>query len=137
MKDKFVTPEIASDLKKLGYDEPCFGYYTSNDKFSMFVDVENCNTNNEFGFYPTAPLWQDVVDWLREFHFLWIETPMYIIQQGRLNGCYAYKAIIKSDENYKEKIDFEKEEINSLSRARETAVTEAIKILKRRKNLNI
>lgn len=65
MEEQFVNYDIAVKLKELGFDEKCLGYYADN-KFKFFSDLENCNTNTEFGFYPTAPLLQQVLDWLRE-----------------------------------------------------------------------
>ena len=35
MKEQFVTYEIALGLKELGFDEPCFGYYTPMKEWMM------------------------------------------------------------------------------------------------------
>ena len=35
MKKQFVTYEIALKLKKLGFDEECFGYYTPMKDWMM------------------------------------------------------------------------------------------------------
>ncbi len=72
MKQLFVTPEIAIALKEKGFNEPCLGHYNSNNEFMFFADVRNCNTNSEFGFYPTVPTHQQVTDWLREKHKIFI-----------------------------------------------------------------
>ena len=53
MNKEFIPYEQALELKELGFDEPCFGYYLG-DKFQFFADVRSCNTNSEFKFYPTA-----------------------------------------------------------------------------------
>lgn len=35
MKDQFVSYPIALKLKELGFDEPCFGYYTPMKEWMM------------------------------------------------------------------------------------------------------
>ena len=65
MNKEFVPYEQSLALKELEFDEPCFGYYIDN-KFEFFADVRSCNTNSEFGFYPTAPLYQQAFRWFRE-----------------------------------------------------------------------
>lgn len=71
MKDKFVPYEIAKRLKELGFKEPCITYwYTTKENRTpeiMFrdADIKNGWINGERS-NTTAPLWQDVIDWLRE-----------------------------------------------------------------------
>ena len=111
MKNEFVTYEITVKLKELGFDEPCFGYYTpmkpwmieptninftihfhgpnwaNSDNTMYFMYLQNsfgdrsCTIkNSEFtkAIYNIAvPLWQQVIDWLREEHDLEIELPKY------------------------------------------------------------
>jgi hypothetical protein len=61
---EFAPYEQALALKELGFDGPCFGYYIDN-KFEFFADVRSCNTNSEFGFYPTAPTFSQAFRWFR------------------------------------------------------------------------
>jgi hypothetical protein len=65
MNKEFAPYEQALELKQLGFDEPCLGYYIDN-KFEFFADVRSCNTNSEFGFYPTAPTYQQAFRFFRE-----------------------------------------------------------------------
>jgi hypothetical protein len=65
MKNEFIPYEQALALKELGFDEPCFGYYLDNE-FQFFADVRSCNTNSEFGFYPTALTYSQAFRWFRE-----------------------------------------------------------------------
>jgi hypothetical protein len=67
MNKEFAPYEQALALKELEFDEPCLGYYIDN-KFEFFADVRSCNTNSEFGFYPTAPTYQQAFRWFREKH---------------------------------------------------------------------
>jgi len=66
MHKQFVTHQIAEDLKKLGFDENCFGWY--DDKKSFFFPANNTmHTRNSRVNNVTliaAPLWQQVIDWL-------------------------------------------------------------------------
>lgn len=82
IKDQFATYEISLKLKELGFNEECLAIYINlvlkpiiqkpisgefNYKFksvrnSVIVNSENCS----------APLWQQVIGWLREKHGLLI-----------------------------------------------------------------
>lgn len=76
MTKEFISYEQALALKELGFDEPCVGYYNTNNEFTFFTDMRSCTTNSEFGFYPTAPLFQQAFRWFREKYDLriWIES---------------------------------------------------------------
>ena len=69
MNKEFVPYQPSLDMKEIGFDEPCFGYHLDN-KFQFFADVRSCNTNSEFGFYPTAPTFSQAFRWFREKHDL-------------------------------------------------------------------
>lgn len=127
-KSEFVTPSIAKDLKELGYDGWCCALFRNNKLFSL-MGFEKINSIKQSVI--AAPTWQQVIDWFIEKHKLYIETPMYVIQEGMFDGCYAHKAIIKSDENYKEKIIYEKDTFSSIYSARLNAIEEAIEMVKR------
>lgn len=86
MKKKFVPYLIAKDLKKIGYDVPCFARYTKyqdvlqlsiseccydmiSDKM-LYGNIKNFNDD----FYKkegtiSAPTWGDVMDWLRKKYY--------------------------------------------------------------------
>ena len=86
MKKQFVTYEIALAIKELDFDEECLFHYdngniVSEDELlyhirngsSLFFNY-NCNGSeidffnwdNEHIITVSAPLWQQVIDWLRE-----------------------------------------------------------------------
>jgi hypothetical protein len=73
MKEQFVTYEIAIKLKEKGFDEPCISKYEENYLCQDF-SFDICNddtwiTNSKLHSkdkYCAAPLWQQVIDWLRE-----------------------------------------------------------------------
>ena len=64
MKD-FVTYEQALELKELGFDEPCFGYYPNCD-----VLIQKNAIKEEFKTYTIAPLYQQAFRWFREKYFI-------------------------------------------------------------------
>lgn len=90
MKEQFVPYEIALKLKEKGFDEPCIGWWHSptNNEHNLFL-VENGEAeNNNIKLDPeqpdmkdvvnwkqiceesklgcSAPLWQQVIDWLED-----------------------------------------------------------------------
>lgn len=79
MKDQFIPCELALELKELGFDELCFGYYTHNEKLCRYdststnVEFTPCIHKNIYNSYCLAPLWQQAFDWL------WNKTGRYII----------------------------------------------------------
>jgi hypothetical protein len=78
MKKEFVTYEQALELKKLGFDEPCFGRYYYKESYPML----NPNSGEtelvfEFGQYIKqteitilATLYQQAFRWFRDNHNL-------------------------------------------------------------------
>jgi hypothetical protein len=63
MKTEFVPYEEALALKELGFDEICFGYYTSPTGLLL---QQPTGGNGEFVYY--APLYQQAFRWFREKH---------------------------------------------------------------------
>ena len=74
MKKQFVTYEIALKLKELGFDEECFGRYEGADYYlekwnEVKLEPTHTTSQNTFSWQlASAPLWQQVIDWLREKH---------------------------------------------------------------------
>jgi len=72
----FIPYQESLELKKLGFDEPCFGYYyTLNGKTWQFAEKEQyyrlddeVNIGGKFSLL--APLKQQVFRWFREKHNL-------------------------------------------------------------------
>ena len=61
MEKEFILYEQALALKELGFDEPCFGYYTSPTGLLL---QQPTGGNGEFVYY--APLYQQAFRWFRE-----------------------------------------------------------------------
>ena len=63
MEKEFVPYELALRLKALGFDEPCFGYYTSPDGLTL---EQPAGRNGEFVYF--APTFSQAFRWFRENH---------------------------------------------------------------------
>ena len=61
MNIEFVSYEIALELKELGFDEPCFGYYDCERDF-QFLPNKSKFLECEFA----APTFSQVFRWFRE-----------------------------------------------------------------------
>lgn len=72
MEHLFVPYNIALMAKEKGFNEPCFAkYVTSNKDFivcgALFRRERGYMNSNSNSFtYITAPLYQQIIDWLRE-----------------------------------------------------------------------
>lgn len=74
MKKQFVTYEIALALKELGFNAPCMALYYIEDKCFHKTNY-TCTNVLQNNICLDAPLWQQVIDWFREEHDIWIEVP--------------------------------------------------------------
>ena len=77
MKKEFVPYGLALELKELGFDEPCFGYYDPNKKFEYlnwetFKDFPYLAKNSEWQDLYGAPTYSQAFRWFREEHALCI-----------------------------------------------------------------
>lgn len=71
MKHLFVSYEIAKALEELGFDEPCFGWFTDNYlRIGGVVELKHVQGEDE----TLAPTYQQVVDWFREKREIIIES---------------------------------------------------------------
>jgi len=61
MEKEFVPYEQALALKELGFDEPCFGYYTSPDNLTL---EQPAGRNGGFVYF--APTFSQAFRWFRE-----------------------------------------------------------------------
>lgn len=74
MKKQFIPYEQALELKELGFDEICLGYYFNGNTFSTSMNntmfTKNSIVSNRPDNVITAPLWQQAFDFFREKHNL-------------------------------------------------------------------
>lgn len=85
MQEEFVTFEIAKELKELGFEEACFGFYSENEKLIIDYAPKSDKTLLH------APLCQQVFKWFRNKHNILGE-----INYSQTNGKYIGKISIIS-----------------------------------------
>ena len=76
MKEQFVPYDIALKLKELDFDEPCLAMFSRvGELFSLdcadYDSLKGCNNSDLNYYYPvSAPLFQQAFEWLRKKHNL-------------------------------------------------------------------
>jgi hypothetical protein len=74
MKNEFIPYEQALALKELGFDEPCFGgYYSNQDNVNLWFFKEAKNSDRDERVregFATAPTYSQAFRWFREKHGL-------------------------------------------------------------------
>ena len=106
MKQLFVPIELARKLKEKGFDERCFAMYTNRYKFGLESPVAisqhegssiKGDRNSDFKStefeYVTAPIYQQVTDWLRDKHKIYIEMLVEGLDDATPNELY-YRTFI-------------------------------------------
>jgi len=72
MKKEFVPHKLSVKLKELGFDEPCFGWYSTKGVFYSDINANSTielNTMTNRGSFANAilsPLYQQAFRWFRE-----------------------------------------------------------------------
>lgn len=77
MNKEFVPYEQSLELKELGFDEHCLGFY---HKDTMFVIQSTTSHDQYYGQICLAPLYQQAFRWFREKHGLHYNMQ---VQNGR------------------------------------------------------
>lgn len=92
MKDLFCSIEIAIELKKLGFDEWCFCFYSDSKKLLYFTGYDVCIYQSLEDMIFTcgeedlkAPLWEQIITWFEEQYKLVIIIEPYTAEY------YTYK----------------------------------------------
>ena len=83
MNKEFIPYEIALELKELGFDEPCFGYFKYEDEFYL----EGSYKNSEHGFSISVPTFSQAFRWFREkydLHYVIVKAKSWFYA---INGC--------------------------------------------------
>ena len=98
MKNEFIPYEQALALKELGFDEPCFGYYTG-DKKHLIIRPSMGRRNEDLNdIVCTAPLYQQAFRWFREKHNF-----HHYIEPIHRNSKIQYEyCVVNSSEDAKE-----------------------------------
>jgi len=83
MEKEFVNYELALRLKVLGFDEPCFGYYTNHSH----LVIDEIASQQGSGEVTSAPTWQSAFKWLEnKYNIYGIPKPIL----GSKNGYDSF-----------------------------------------------
>ena len=98
MEENFVSYEIDLVLRKLGFDEECLGIYYGDGILSYDYDPEMYSSSLP------APLYQQVLKWLREKHDIFVEVN---IKHRNLKRYFFYSISYDNNsyEGYSEVLD--------------------------------
>ena len=102
MKKEFVPYELAVKLKTLGFDEPCLGYYTHNEKLCSYgsneINIEYlfCTHKDIYKTYSLAPTFSQVFRWFREKYNIHSFIIPLIDEVGFV---YKYQARVHTEES--------------------------------------
>jgi hypothetical protein len=114
MKKDFVTYEIALELKKQGFDEPCLGIHYNeglNPSFMVASQYGEHGATANGGIL--APLYQQAFRFFRENYELY-----YTIEGSKKEGfqyfIYTYEYEIKSEESFNSYEETEQECLKKL-----------------------
>ena len=62
MEKEFVPYVLSKQIKQLGFNEECFGYYVDVEVANPFL-VINRISDTQGGYFTLAPLWQQAFSW--------------------------------------------------------------------------
>ena len=86
IESNFVPYQIAVDMKSIGFNEPCFGFYNRKEKLYL---CDYKNANEEKISIISAPLYQQAFRFFREKYGL-----HYIICKNIQMDGYGYREVI-------------------------------------------
>ena len=86
MEKEFIPYDLALELKELGFNEPCFGFYNRKEKLYL---CDYKNANEEKISIISAPLYQQAFRFFREKYGL-----HYIICKNIQMDGYGYREVI-------------------------------------------
>ena len=92
LKKEFVPHEQSLALKELGFNEPCFGYFNTNN-CELFLDNSNNRTSNDDDRWCSAPTFSQAFRWFREKYKL-----QHHIWSGKINSIFYGYDILNIEE---------------------------------------
>ena len=126
MEEQFVTYEIALKLKELGFNEKCFGYFGIQNEVKIEISY-NSDLNLIRRDFISAPLWQQVIDWLIEKHGIIIGY-MNVNIHTNLEFMWCISTVEEIELNLPNKSE---RCFKDYQKAREQAILKAIELCKK------
>ena len=133
MEKLFVPYNIALSLKEKGFDDACLAYFLDgklrhclngiiNDEPPIMTSDHNGLKGNKslFTNYVSAPLYQQVIDWLREKHKIYIYINPFD-EVLNFQPCILFKWAIKDR--------FVAKEFSTYNQAQNESIEEALKLI--------
>lgn len=133
MEEQFVTYEIAVILNSLSFNMNCIAAFYKDGTIELLTDYKHrpYTLDHPIKDYILAPLWQQVIDWFRDKHKLFIK-----IGYSEYHNRYNY---IITPINTKELLIKKSRQknifwCNSYENNREQAILKAIELIKSKNN---
>ena len=99
LSNLFLPYELALIAKQKGFNEPCLGYWEiDNLGTNLFIPSHPCRFEETAVNQVTAPLYQQVIDWLRDEYNLHISMQT-IVNEPNNFGWSMFKGAKYSCEN--------------------------------------
>jgi hypothetical protein len=106
MEKEFVPYQEALELKSIGFDEPCFGFYTGRKSLRRYTNFDG--ELNEFQTlknskitmgdeWCTAPTFSQAFRWFREKYGLFHSVEIYPIREERDRCWYVIHRVEKNE----------------------------------------
>jgi hypothetical protein len=92
MKKEFIPYELALELKQLGFDEPCFGYWYTIQEDLKKIDIQLSSIDFLEGEpdYILAPTYARAFRWFREKYDLYTNITKYNDENDTQDKFYYY-----------------------------------------------
>jgi hypothetical protein len=88
MKNEFIPYEQALELKELGFDEECFGYYDIDNGYAIGYAFCYSNVKSQLESGCSAPLYQQAFRWFREKQGYHID--LFVDDDKTFGFCITY-----------------------------------------------
>jgi len=130
MKNLFIPYELAVIAKEKRFNEECFAFYaftSTNFFYCKNLDLGGAMKNTDLSLSVAAPLYQQIVDWLREKHNI-----HFIIRKYMTGGVNSGNWHIAIDDLSKRRNVLEledKADHRDYYEALNTAIEEAFKLI--------
>ena len=98
MKNEFIPYEQALELKGLGFDEPCFGWFNTGYLRVGCFELEHVQGLG----YLAAPLYQQAFRWFREKHGLNHFVEDDVDYGPSYYNAYVIGSLVYHGDNYQE-----------------------------------
>jgi hypothetical protein len=94
MKNEFVPYNLAIQLKELGFDEPCFGWWFADEEM-LIIDKSTKSTSENI---IQAPLYQQAFRWFREKYDLHVHIRKEDYVYKNIHNNYFHFDISKGEQ---------------------------------------